>query len=298
MDETLPFLFAIYPLLLTSAAFYWLMRSQHRSWASWTMRALACGSVVVFAFLAAPWAFTSYYLRYAALGLFAVFVGISYRRMKQRAFRAPAQSAGNLLFSALFLFLFTGLGSLAIASHYPLGQTLSLSFPLASGTYYVLQGGANIVTNPFHTLAGGKLALDIVKLNSFGNRASGIAPRVLDAYEIFGEKLYSPCSGSVMKVRNTLPDNPPGNPDTENPEGNYIVLSCVEGEVLMGHLKRGGIEVSQGESVTAGQLIANIGNSGNSLEPHLHIEARKNGAEVGLVFNGRALSANSLVTGR
>jgi murein DD-endopeptidase MepM/ murein hydrolase activator NlpD len=49
--------------------------------------------------------------------------------------------------------------------------------------------------------------------------------------------------------------------------------------------------------VAAQQPIARVRNSGNSLEPHLHIEARRNGAKLGLEFQGRTFSVNSLLTG-
>jgi len=160
----------------------------------------------------------------------------------------------------------------------------------------VLQGGGSIVTNPFHVLAGNRVAIDIVKLNPLGNQADDLAPRVLSTYQIFGEKLYSPCQGSILKVRDSLPDNPPGNPDTKHPEGNYIVLKCLMGDILMAHLRRGSIKVVPGDAVTAGQSLAEIGNSGNTLEPHLHIEATKDGEPIWLRFSGLSLSINSLIT--
>ena len=145
-------------------------------------------------------------------------------------------------------------------------------------------------------LAGNKLAIDIVKLNSLGNQADDLAPRLLSAYQIFGEKLYSPCQGSILKVRDSLPDNHPGNPDTKHPEGNYIVLQCLMGDILMAHLRRGSIKAMPGDAVTMGQPLAEIGNSGNTLEPHLHIEATKDGKPIWLSFNGLSLSINSLIT--
>ena len=160
----------------------------------------------------------------------------------------------------------------------------------------MLQGGGSIVTNPFHALAGNKMAIDIVKLNSLGNQADDLAPRVLSAYQIFGEKLYSPCEGSILEVRDSLPDNSPGNPDAKHPEGNYIVLQCLNGDILMAHLRHGSIKAVPGDAVTIGQPLAEIGNSGNTLEPHLHIEATKDGKPIGLRFNGRSLSMNSLIT--
>ncbi|MFI5748866.1 M23 family metallopeptidase [Streptomyces sp. NPDC051644] len=55
--------------------------------------------------------------------------------------------------------------------------------------------------------------------------------------------------------------------------GNYILLDLGNG-VYAGcaHLRRGSLQVSVGKRVTAGQEIAECGNSGNSSEPHLHFQ--------------------------
>lgn len=297
MSESLPIAFAVYPLLLSGISLIWLVSLRHRSWLNWAVWALACGSIIAFAFMTNPWAFTSYYLRYVFLGLFVVVAVFSSLLTKRGGSHSGTRYGRITVPSIVVFFLFAVLDILAIASHYPSGEMLDVTFPLRSGTYYVLQGGASAVTNPFHVLGGSKLALDIVKLNSFGNRADGIAPQALSAYEIFGEKLYSPCYGNIFKVRDSLQDNLPGNPDTEHPEGNYIVLKCAEADILMAHLKQGSIKVAPGEVVTVGQPLAEIGNSGNTLEPHLHIGATKDGMEMGLRFNGRSLSINSVIAG-
>lgn len=243
-----------------------------------------------------PWAFTSYYLRYVFLGLFAVTAIYSFFRSKRSNCHFPVRDNSRITVPSILAFLlFSILDVLAIASHYPSGETLDVTFPLRAGTYYVLQGGPSAVTNPFHALGSSKLAIDIVKLNSLGNRADGIAPLELSAYPIFGEKLYSPCQGVVFKVRDSLPDSTPGDPDTGHPEGNYITLKCADIDILMAHLKRGSIKVAPGEEVVAGQPLAEIGNSGNTLEPHLHVDATRNGREMGLSFDGRSLSINSVI---
>ena len=108
----------------------------------------------------------------------------------------------------------------------------------------------------------------------------------------------SPCDGDVVDARNALLNNSPGDPDTDQPEGNYLVLKCAETEVFLGHLQRGSATVARGAAVGAQQPIARVGHSGNSLEPHLHIEARQNGAMLGLEFQGRTLSVNSLLQKR
>lgn len=110
-----------------------------------------------------------------------------------------------------------------------------------------------------------------------------VTPRALDDYEIFGDTVHSPCAGTVRAVRTSVPDHAPGDADTERPEGNYIVVKCDAVEILMAHLKQGSISVSTGDAVSLGQPLGQVGNSGNTLEPHLHIGARKDGAEVGLV---------------
>ena len=296
MSESLPIVFALYPLLLSGTALIWLFSLGHQSRLNWVVLVLACGCIMVFAFLAGTWAFTSYYLRYVFLGLFTVVVVFLYFRTKHGSPHSRARGSKITVLPVSVFLLFVVLNALAIASYYPSGKTLDVNFPLSSGTYYVLQGGASAITNPFHAMSGSQMAIDIVKLNSLGNRADGIAPRALSAYEIFGETLYSPCQGRIYKVRDSLPDNPPGHPDTEHSEGNYVVLSCAEANIFMAHLKRGNIKVAPGEVVTAGQPLAEIGNSGNTLEPHLHISATKDGTEMGLKFNGRSLSINSVIS--
>lgn len=296
MSESLPIVFGIYPIFLSGSTLIWLLRLQHRSWPNWVAWVLACGSIIAFVFMTGPWVFTSYYLRYVFLVLFALTAVFSYFRLKRSSPYSRTRNDRISVASVLIFLLFAVLNTLVIASYYHSGKTLDVTFPLRSGTYYVLQGGGSIVTNPFHALAGNKLAIDIVKLNWLGNQADGLAPRVLSAYQIFGEKLYSPCKGIILEVRDSLPDNPPGNPNTRHPEGNYIVLQCLMGDILMAHLRRGSIKAVPGDAVAMGRLLAEIGNSGNTLEPHLHIEATKDGIPIWLSFNGRSLSVNSLIT--
>jgi len=293
MKLILPFIFALYPLCLVGLAHAWLLGAKQQSPSQWAVLTAACVSVVGLAFLAGPWAFTSYYLRYLSLVSFVLAIIYSYRRMKVNNAVAGDRST---LCQVLVLLLFTVLDILAIAAYYQPGDTINLQFPLTSGSYYVLQGGNSVVTNPFHALSEARLALDIVKLNRFGNRAGGIAPRTLKSYEIFGEKLRSPCGGTVLFVRDGLLDNAPGQSDVGHPEGNHIVLKCGDAEVFLAHLKHDSISVIAGEVVNAGQLLGEIGNSGNTLEPHMHISATQGRAEKGLVFNGRKLSVNNVIT--
>jgi len=44
--------------------------------------------------------------------------------------------------------------------------------------------------------------------------------------------------------------------------------------VMMAHLQKGSVLVVPGDVVHAGHPIANCGNSGNTSQPHLHIQAQ------------------------
>ncbi|HWM37762.1 MAG TPA: peptidoglycan DD-metalloendopeptidase family protein [Streptomyces sp.] len=55
--------------------------------------------------------------------------------------------------------------------------------------------------------------------------------------------------------------------------GNHIVLDIGDGvHAVFAHLQRGSLRVAVGDKVTAGQQLAECGNSGNSSEPHLHFQ--------------------------
>ena len=186
--------------------------------------------------------------------------------------------------------------------------SLELSFPLNRGTYYIAHGGNSKLLNHHRVSKSQLYALDIVQLNSFGMRATGIYPKRLERYKIFGEALCSPCVGTVTFVLNDLPDMPPGEMDRAHIAGNHVVLRCDDSEVYVGvaHLMRGSVLVKAGDRVTVGQALARVGNSGNTSEPHLHIHAKRGGRPESMLdgegvpmrFDGRWLIRNSVIRKR
>lgn len=55
--------------------------------------------------------------------------------------------------------------------------------------------------------------------------------------------------------------------------GNHVLLEATSGFVLLAHLRRDSVAVAEGDTVTAGDQLGEVGNSGNSLLPHVHVQA-------------------------
>lgn len=56
--------------------------------------------------------------------------------------------------------------------------------------------------------------------------------------------------------------------------GNYLIIALPQGDtfVALVHLRAGSIRVAVGEEVKMGQVVAECGNSGNSTQPHVHVQ--------------------------
>lgn len=60
--------------------------------------------------------------------------------------------------------------------------------------------------------------------------------------------------------------------------GHWVQIQAADGTVTMyGHMASSGVLVTEGQRVTAGDVIALVGNEGFSFGPHLHFEVWKNG---------------------
>lgn len=127
-----------------------------------------------------------------------------------------------------------------------------------NGSFFVAQG----------------LAIDWMQRNAGGYVAVG-DPNKNEDYVCYGKPVIAVADATVASVLDGLPDRVPGMlpPDTtaQNITGNHVILELGKGVyVFYAHLKPGSVKVKVGERVKRGQVLALLGNSGNTTAPHLH----------------------------
>jgi len=136
-----------------------------------------------------------------------------------------------------------------------------------------------------------RFAVDWVRLGDDGRLWRGsIADN--GSWSSYGQDVLAVAGGVVTAVKDSLPENTP--PDVTTPmtqqsvAGNHVILDLGSGRwAVYGHLRPGSIRVRPGDRVKRGQVLAAVGNSGNSTGPHLHfhlIDGASTGAGEGIAF--------------
>jgi Peptidase family M23 len=121
-----------------------------------------------------------------------------------------------------------------------------------------------------------RFAVDWEQLDPQG-RIYNDDPLKLTSYTIFGKPVLAVADAFVASVTDGLPEQMPGkypaNISLDEADGNSVILDLGEQRYAMyAHMQPGSIQVRVGERVRMGQLIGLVGNSGNSLAPHLHFQ--------------------------
>ncbi|MBC7998901.1 MAG: M23 family metallopeptidase [Leptolyngbya sp.] len=91
----------------------------------------------------------------------------------------------------------------------------------------------------------------------------------------YGKPILAVANGTVCGVVDHFKDQVPGLATGDDrvlsPGGNTIVVDIGNGNyAFYAHLKPGSIKVKEGQKVSKGEQIAELGNAGNSTAPHLH----------------------------
>lgn len=126
--------------------------------------------------------------------------------------------------------------------------------------------------------AAERFAIDYVQLSADGTIFAGDNTKPED-YPYFGADIVAVADGPVVAVMEGLPEQVAGKSPTGLPldqyGGNHVVQDISGGGTekryaFYAHLKTGSTKVKVGDQLTTGQVIANLGNTGNSDAPHLH----------------------------
>ena len=296
----------------------WIAIAPARSLFGFWVQVVATASGLLAAGLTGLWLLPPWWAPYAfgCVLLLAIFIGL--RRRRPFAAVRPSHVGGWAL-AAAYLVLgawAADRAATALAGRAaPSARLAPLAFPLASGTYLVVNGGNTLSINAhlmtldaavprFRAFRGQSLGIDIVQVDRLGLRATGVQPTRPDAYRIYGSPVFAPCAGEVVVASDGLPDRQVPQVDRAHLAGNHALLRCADADVLLGHFKPGSLQVTVGTRVRVGDRIGMVGNSGNTGEPHLHIQAQTRGTAaepmsgepLPMRLNGRYLVRNDRVS--
>jgi hypothetical protein len=265
----------------------WLAVLPPKSRAGFWMLVLASALMTFAAARMGIWVFPPWWVPYLLALLLVAAVVWGLIRAPQRSF-LPSGAFGWLALVILAGIAGTaGLqsGAAMMASRTPEGSSIDLAWPLGPGIYLVANGGASASINahaalmdlaqPLHAGFGGSgYGVDLIAVYGCGFRSSGIMPADPAGYLIFGTPVLAPCAGRVVLAEGGRPDMAVPQVDEGHPAGNFVLLRCGAHDILLAHFRQGSLRAAVGDDLATGQQIAEVGNSGESSEPHLHIHAQ------------------------
>lgn len=98
----------------------------------------------------------------------------------------------------------------------------------------------------------------------------------------WNQNVLAPIDGTITKININSITNEPG--ITGKGMATFLIIKNEEGiNILLAHLKD--IKVKLGDKVKVGQIIAKVGNNGQSWHPHIHIGAFKGNTPLQLRFD-------------
>jgi murein DD-endopeptidase MepM/ murein hydrolase activator NlpD len=155
----------------------------------------------------------------------------------------------------------------------PPAAPVAIDPPLA-GEWETVAGGRSTLLSHHYSAPYVRDALDFVQL--VDGRGYQGDPKRAESWYGFGEPVLAPAEGTVVSVSDIHPDEPIGKSGLTPSYGNHVLLQIGEHRyAVMAHLKQGSARVSEGERVRLGQQIGAVGDSGDSLWPHLHIHVQE-----------------------
>lgn len=177
----------------------------------------------------------------------------------------------------------------------PADGAVPLGYPLR-GRFRALNSPAHRVPSHGTHFMGTTYTIDFVPVDAAGRSApwgwrSVFASEPPERFVGFGMPVHAPASGVVALVHDGEPDHvarrslPAGlgyllgqgrrlRAGAAAIAGNHVVIALGEAGpyVLVAHLRRGSVRVRPGEAVSEGDILGACGNSGNSTQPHVHLQ--------------------------
>ena len=103
----------------------------------------------------------------------------------------------------------------------------------------------------------------------------------VENYYSYNKDIIAPLDGIVIEVCNKYHDTKIKKDreitcDVDEVRGNFIIIKHKYNECSMiAHIKKDSFKVKVGDIVKEGQVIAHVGNSGNTNGPHIHFQIQK-----------------------
>jgi hypothetical protein len=127
----------------------------------------------------------------------------------------------------------------------------------------------------------------------------------LESYAIFGKPVLAVADAVVITAVDGEPEQTPGSYPTNialnKADGNFVVLDLgAHRYALYAHMQPGSIKVHTGDRVHLGQLIGLVGDTGNSIVPHLHFQVMNSPdslASNGLPYEIRSFEVTGKIPG-
>lgn len=283
----------------------WLLAFPPRSVPGLLLQAVGTGAFLFALARVAQWAVPVWWLPwvYGAFWLEAVLLAVFLRPGVSglAAWPSGARNWAGIAVSLILLAVGSWFGGQAMIGRTPPPVTVvDISNPFGAGHFLVASGGSHPIVNAhmrtlddsverFRPWRGQSYAVDFFGLGPLGLRAQGWRPSDPAAYAIFGAPLVAPCAGTVVAAENDMPDFDVPEEDPVNRLGNHVILRCGEAEIVLAHMRQGSLVVEAGDTITDGNPLGEVGNSGASTEPHLHIHAQRPAAEGAPPISGEPL---------
>jgi hypothetical protein len=133
-----------------------------------------------------------------------------------------------------------------------------------------------------------RFAIDWERLNDERRLFVG-DPKDVKNYFAYGQEVLAVADATVVRAVDRFTDQVPGPLPPSIPlqeaDGNHIILDLGNGRfALYAHLQPRSIQVHVGDRVQRGQILARVGNTGNTIAPHLHFHVMS--APLSLASNG------------